>query len=436
MTPTDLDGWLTYIGQIHLTPIDLTLERVAVVAARMGLTEFPCPVVTVAGTNGKGSSVACLESIFLAGGYRVGAFTSPHLVHCEERIRFNGVHIDVKTLCDAFKFIDQERRDTSLSFFEFWTVTALWLFQQAELDVLLLEVGLGGRLDAVNVVDADLALISSIGIDHVEFLGDNRESIGFEKAGVFRQGKPVVCGDPEPPVSLLAQAKKLACPLYRVGCEFDYLVDDDGTSWAFTLEELAGTSVAGDASGRPYIKQGSVVGLPMPSLFVRNAASALMASLLLGDRLPVDKGAISRGLASVYLPGRFQRLSGTPPVILDVAHNPESGRLLAAQLQADPCKGKTHAVVAMLADKDIEGTLTHLAPLVDHWYVAGLDSDRGADPDLLLGILNDRIGAKACYNKVSVRAAYQAAREACADEDRIVVFGSFHTVGAIYENRS
>ena len=413
-----LDEWLAWQETAHSSAIDLGLERVGAVARRMGLNTPSHPVITVAGTNGKGSCVAYLQAIYAAAGYHVGAYTSPHLVRYNERVRLGGEPVSDQALCEAFARIDEARGDTSLSYFEFGTLAALDIFRQRGVDLALLEVGLGGRLDAVNILDADLALITSIGIDHVEWLGGDRESIGREKAGIMRAHRPVVCGDRNPPASLLAHAASVGANTFRIGEEFDCEREDEdeGWNWSFDdvlLEELPTPALAGEVQ-------------------YDNAASVLMGVELLQERLPVGRRQIEDGLMTARLAGRMQRIAGPAETILDVAHNPDSARSLAEALAADPVSGQTWAVFAILADKDLEAIVEPFLDGVDGWYVGGLDVARArptaATADELqalvpAGVHVDRHG--------TVFEAYEAARRQAAPGDRIVVFGSFYTVAAI-----
>lgn len=411
-----LEQWLQWQESLHPSAIDLGLERPGKVLQALGLDSPKHIVITVAGTNGKGSSVAMLESILRAAGYRVGCYTSPHLLQYNERIRIDGKPVDDAALCEAFERIDQARGDISLTYFEFGTLAAFDIFAQAGLDVAVMEVGMGGRLDAVNLLDADVALVTAIDVDHAAWLGEDRETIGYEKAGILRRGRPAVCSDPQPPHSLLQYAEELGVPLYRLGEEFHYR--DEGDSW-----EWEGNTVIRNA-------------LPLPALRgqfqLQNGAGVLMALSLLGERLPVAPQHLRQGLLSVSLPGRFQVFPGNVITILDVAHNPQSAAALAANLAAMPVPGKTHAVVAMLADKDLGSVIRQMAGTVDQWYPAGLDVARGADGATLAAVLQQQGGAVGeVYHDVAAALA-AARREACTG-DRIVVFGSFYTVSQAME---
>lgn len=403
----NLDDWLRWQESLHPSEIELGLERVRTVLTRLDLARPDFTVVTVAGTNGKGSSVAMLESILHAAGYHVGTFTSPHLLRYNERIRIGGEPVTDAELCAAFDRIDTVRDDISLTYFEFGTLAAIDCLQQRGVEIAVLEVGLGGRLDAVNVLDADVALITPVDVDHVAWLGSDRETIGVEKAGVMRTGRPVVVSDPQPPQSVLQHADELGAPLALAGRDYHYKVQ--GVQWRW---------VAGERSRNA---------LPLPALRgdfqLANAAGVLMVLVWLGERYPVSQQAVRSGLLAVQLPGRFQVLPGRPMQILDVAHNPHSARALAQALTRQPCPGRTLAVLGMLDDKDITATVASLRTLVDDWYLASLDAPRGATAARLCEALG---GEGQCFDNV---ASARAAALAAADEnDRVVIFGSFYTV--------
>jgi dihydrofolate synthase/folylpolyglutamate synthase len=408
---SSLEEWLNWQESLHPVGIDLGLERPGKVLRAMGLENPSHTVITVAGTNGKGSSVALLESILLAAGYRVGCYTSPHLLRYNERIRLNGKPVSDALLCESFERIDQVRRETSLTYFEFGTLAAFDIFARAELDVAVLEVGLGGRLDAANLLDADVALITAIDVDHAAWLGNDRETIAIEKGGIMRAGHPAVCSDPQPPQSLIELAAEKGTPLSLLGRDYRYV--DSVDSWQWSSE-----STSRDA-------------LPLPALRGRaqlqNGAGVLMVLQLLAESLPVAPQHLKQGLLAVSLPGRFQIIPGEPLTILDVAHNPQSAEVLAANLSAMSVTGRTLAVVAMLADKELPATLQQLKGLVDHWYPAGLEVPRGADSETMQrALLETGEESGACYS--SVTAALEAARAQAQPADRIVIFGSFYTV--------
>jgi dihydrofolate synthase/folylpolyglutamate synthase len=410
----DLAAGLSYLERIHPRTIDLGLERVARVRDRLELA-LSCPVVTVGGTNGKGSICAFLEAILRASAYRVGLYTSPHLLRYNERVRIDGQEATDAQLVAAFARVEAARAGTSLTYFEFGTLAAALLFQEAALDVAVLEVGLGGRLDAVNLFDPDCAVVASIGMDHMDYLGPTRESIGLEKAGIFRGGRPAVVGDPDPPASVLEQARRIGAPVRLIERDFG--------------------ARAGEGEWTYWSAQGRRAGLPWPALRgeyqLANAAAALAALEDLRAQVPVDMGAIRRGLVEVELPGRFQVLPGRPAVVLDVAHNPHAAERLRDSLARMGSYRTTYAVFGMLRDKDIAGVARTLDAMVDRWVLAPLPGARGASTqDLRRHLAAAGVAAplEAC---ASVAAAFRRAREqACAD-DRILVFGSFHTVGDV-----
>lgn len=407
-----LADWLAWQETLHPKAIDLGLERVRAVAERMGLLAPAHLVITVAGTNGKGSSVAMLEAILVCAGLRVGAYTSPHLWRYNERIRIDRKAAGDADIVAAFDRIDTARGDISLSYFEFGTLAALDLFARAQLDVAVLEVGLGGRLDAVNILDADCALVTGIGIDHVEWLGPDRESIGREKAGIFRAGRSAVCSDPQPPASVRETAHALGAQWFGLGEQYSYeRVDDSWTWWGGGVR---------------------LESLPLPALpgpfQLQNAAGALMALRALGARVPVTLAAIRDGLTQARSAGRFQVVPGAVEEIYDVAHNPHGARALAEALAARPCAGRTLAVCAMLADKDAAGVAAVLVEQVQAWFLAGLDDARGQSAEALAERMHLPVEPRLCADPA---AALNVARAAAYPGDRIVVFGSFHTIAEL-----
>jgi dihydrofolate synthase/folylpolyglutamate synthase len=414
-----LDEWLQWQERLHPSSKDLGLERPARVLHSLKLNSPQHLTITVAGTNGKGSTVAVLEAILTAAGYRVGSYTSPHLLHYNERIKVNGQPVSDELICEAFDRLDQARGETSLTYFEFGTLAALSIFQHEPLDVVLLEVGLGGRLDAVNLIDADMAIITAIDIDHVAWLGADRESIGYEKAGIMRTGRPALCSDPQPPQSLVAHAEKIGANLKLLGRDFNYTIDGAG-GWSL---EVAGERLDS---------------LPQPNLPGRaqyqNCAGAVAALLMLSKRLRVSRDEIVAGLRAVSVPGRFQKIGDNPEVIVDVAHNPQSARHLAETLCSHPCVGRRYAVVAMLTDKDQKSTLEPLAGLFDHWLVGGLDIERGDGGEGTRSVV-DALTQSSGYGDVrlfgSVPLAYTEAKRLALKGDQIIVFGSFFTVALI-----
>lgn len=407
-TLRDMNGWLDYINTLHCYEIDLGLSRVTGLAKKLGLSTFSCPVITVAGTNGKGSVIKSLESIYLAAGYQVAAYTSPHLLCFNERLRFNGEPILDRNFIEAFVFIEKNRDQKPLSFFEFTTLACLYMCKKLALDVLLLEVGLGGRLDAVNVINPDVAVITTIDIDHTDWLGHDRESIGREKAGIFLAHRPVICGDPNPPESLLEAAQLLQAPIFQFMKDFSVIENRKTWKWK-------GPKINYDA-------------LPFPKLKTQNVATSLMVVTHLQDRLPVKELAIVTGIQKAILPGRFERVEKPVSIIFDVAHNPQATHYLAEQLCRSCHSGRTFAVVGMLKDKDIVGTFLPMLACVDRWYVGSLSEIRGASGEKLAGILRTE-GVADCYNFTSIDEAFEKAIVQCKrKDDRIVVFGSFHTV--------
>ncbi len=427
-----LIDWLTYCEQVHPVGIDMGLDRIRKVAAVMGLLKPACPIITVAGTNGKGSTCAMLEAIYTAAGYRVGVYTSPHLVHFEERCRLGGQSALAADLVKGLHQVEQARQTAgtngqclSLTYFEFTTLAILWVFAQSQLDVWILEVGLGGRLDAVNVLDADCAVITSIDLDHTDWLGTTREAIGFEKAGIMRQGKPVVVSDPMPPESLAQHASAVGAHLYTAGVDFS--VSGDRQQWAW--------SGSGRLGNRRYS------GLAYPALRganqLINAAGVLAVTEVLRELLPVSAQSVRVGLSMVQLPGRFQIMPGQPAVVLDVAHNAHSVAALVANLDAMGYFPVTHAVVGVMADKDVKDMLQRMAPLVNCWYFTDLPTSRACTANAL----NEQ-WQQACAhlpaphpNVIGTYShptqALSAAIHQATSADRIIVFGSFWTVGDV-----
>jgi dihydrofolate synthase / folylpolyglutamate synthase len=411
-----LDEWLAHCERLHPKTIELGLERVAAVARRMNLA-FDCPVFTVAGTNGKGSTCAMLEAILGQAGYRSGVYTSPHLVRFEERCRIRGQMVDPGSLVPHFEAVEAAREGVTLSYFEFTTLAILRHLALSGLDVVILEVGLGGRLDAVNIIDPDCAVITSIDLDHMEYLGPDRESIGREKAGIMRSGRPVIVGDPMPPSSLARHAAEIGADLWRLGVDFH----GDRTQWNW--------------SGR----QRRFSGLAFPALRganqLINAAGVLAALEALHERLPVNAQAVRNGLAMVELTGRFQIVPGEPTLVLDVAHNPHSVAALAANLDAMGFFPTTHAVFGAMADKDLGEMFRRVGPLIDHWCFADLPGARAASAVDLQARMLAQVNRPGVMSSVhgSPQLALEAAVLAANPADRIVVFGSFLTVGGILQ---
>jgi dihydrofolate synthase/folylpolyglutamate synthase len=409
-----LEGWLEYIERQHPQPIALGLDRIVPVLARLDVG-LACPVLSVGGTNGKGSVCAMLESMLRAAGYRVGRYSSPHLLRFNERVRVNGREASDLELCDALAAVERARGGIPLTYFEFGTLAAGWLFARSGLDAAVLEVGLGGRLDAVNAFDADCAVLTSIAVDHVEYLGASRDAIGREKAGIFRRGRPAVIADPQPPASVLELAAALGTQALLIGRDFGYASQNG--QWRYW-------GPAGQRSGLAHPALRGAVQL-------RNAAAALCALDALRERLPLTMQAVRLGLAEVVLPGRFQVLPGRPRVILDVAHNPEAARTLAANLAASGFAPETIAVCGMLRDKDIYGVLREVVPCVTRWHLASLPGPRGAAAYELATALQAS-GVRVPFEQHSSPArAFAAARETAHENDKIIVFGSFLTVGDV-----
>ena len=447
---SSLEQWLTYLETLHPTEIDLGLDRIKQVAKNLAL-QTPFITITVAGTNGKGSTCTILDAILRAAGYKTGLYTSPHLVHYNERIQLNGQLATDAQITQQFFRIEQARGDVSLSYFEFATLAALLMFEQEKVDVAILEVGLGGRLDAVNMVDADCSILTSVDIDHIAYLGDSRDAVGWEKAHVFRPGRPAICADPMPPESVARYANEIGADLWLFGKDFNY--SGDSQQWAY--------------GGRDQRR----AGLAYPSLRgvnqLLNASAALAALEALRLKLVISAQAVRSGLNRASIPGRLQILPGEPAVILDVAHNPHAAGALAQNLDQMPCTGRTFAVLGMLNDKDAAGVLRLLIDRIDSWYVAGLPGPRGLSSRDLSALLNgvkkmgavqgntlpsetsdaDRkpgvrpaAGKRVNYFETTVRECenpVQAFEQALTDaqpNDRILVFGSFATVGPVLKH--
>lgn len=421
-----LDDWLAHLEGLHPKGqggIELGLDRVAIVRDALGQKKS-CPLIVVGGTNGKGSTCAYLEAIYGFAGYRVGCYTSPHLLAYNERVRVNGAPASDADLCSAFARVEMARKaagEVALTYFEFGTLAAWEVFAAHSVDVLILEVGLGGRLDAVNAYDADCAVVTGVALDHTDWLGTTREAIGFEKAGIFRADVPAICADPDPPTSLIEHALSIDADLQLLGKDFGYF--GDKTQWTFWKTARA---------DRPEVRRS---GLANPGLRgaaqLRNASAVIAAIESLRERLPVSMQDVRRGLIEVELPGRFQVIPGRPAVVLDVAHNPQAVAGLVGNLGDMGFFEQTIAVVGMLADKDIAGSLAPLAGKVDLWLLADLDVPRGASADLLASVVgNAGLGGKIeCFD--SPVAAFESAAKRAGENDRIAAFGSFYTVAAV-----
>jgi dihydrofolate synthase/folylpolyglutamate synthase len=408
-----LPDWLAHIERLHAQPIELGLGRVLEVKRALGIGQR-APVITVGGTNGKGSTCAMLERILLSAGYRTGLYTSPHLLRYNERVRIDGEAADDAVLCAGFARVEAARGSIPLTYFEFGTLAAWAAFAAADVDVVILEVGLGGRLDAVNAFDADCAIVAAIDIDHTDYLGETREAIGIEKAGIFRAGKPAILGDAQPPASVLKRAREVGAGLQVLGKDFGYAADQGQWAW--------------------WGRRGRRGGLAYPGLRgavqLANAAACIAALDALGDLLPVSMQDIRRGLIEVELPGRFQVVPGRPTVVLDVGHNPQAAEVLAANLGSMAFHPETWAVFGMLSDKDIAGVVERIKGRIDHWLVATLEGPRGASAEAVAGMLGRHgIVAAGCF--ASPAEAWRAARERAGENDRIVAFGSFLTVADV-----
>jgi len=423
--PTTLPDWLALLESRHAeTHIDMGLDRVRAVKERLQLA-FSCPVIMVAGTNGKGSTCAMLESVLLQSGYRVGLYIKPHFLDFNERARINGEMASDDVLITAFNAVEAARGEIDLTYFEFTTLAIAHLLSTSEIDVAILEVGLGGRLDAVNVIDADVSIVTSIDIDHTAYLGDTREKIGFEKAGIFRAGKTAICSDPVPPQSLIDHATSIGADLWLLGRDFNY--QGDQQQWSF-----AGRTGRRNSLAYPALRGANQL---------LNASAALAALEALRMTLPCGAQETRAGLALVELPGRFQVLAGRPTQVLDVAHNPHAAATLAQNLGNMGFHRFTYAVFGIMDDKDIDAVIAPMASIIDHWCVTRLDSPRSADPAALAEKIAELKPAGAKAGDFSVTAfdspadAYANALSRVEENDRIVVFGSFYTVAGVMAAR-
>jgi dihydrofolate synthase/folylpolyglutamate synthase len=425
-----LDAWLSHLESAHPVGIDMGLTRIGKVKDALGLA-FDCPVITVGGTNGKGSTCAMLESILRAAGYHVGCHTSPHLLEFNERARVDGQNATDDELLPHFEAVEAARTSlaepVSLTYFEFTTLAILHLFASRGLDAVILEVGLGGRLDAVNIIDADCAIVTSIDIDHTEYLGDTREKIAFEKAGIFRAGRPAICADPAPPHTLIDHATAIGADLWLFGRDFRYegQAGSERQQWSYV-----GPTLRRSALAYPALRGANQL---------INTSAALAALEALRDRLPVSAQDVRLGLANVELPGRFQVLPGRPSVVLDVAHNPHAAAVLAQNLGSMGFFRYTYAVFGAMRDKDIEGVLKHLKGEIDHWCVTDLPLGRAAsavDLEKSLREAGVEDGPDTSIKRFASPAeAFQDALSRATDDDRIVVFGSFYTVAGVMAYR-
>ncbi|SAL74454.1 bifunctional tetrahydrofolate synthase/dihydrofolate synthase [Caballeronia telluris] len=425
-----LDAWLAHLEAAHPVGIDMGLTRIGRVKDALGLS-FDCPVITVGGTNGKGSTCAILETILLRAGYRVGCHTSPHLLAFNERARIDGADATDAELLEHFEAVEAARASlsepVSLTYFEFTTLAILRLFASRKLDAVILEVGLGGRLDAVNIVDTDCAIVTSIDIDHTDYLGDTREKIGFEKAGIFRAGKPAVCGDPSPPQTLIDHAEAVGADLWLVGRDFRYEAQpgNERQQWSYI-----GRSQRRSALAYPALRGANQL---------INTSAALAALESLRERIPVSAQDIRLGLANVELAGRFQVLPGKPQIILDVAHNPHAAAVLAQNLGNMGFFPYTYAVFGAMGDKDVEGIVKQLKGEIDHWNVTSLPTPRAASTEALEAALREagvEDGPDSSVTRFETPVeAFQDAIKRASENDRILVFGSFYTVAGVMAYR-
>jgi dihydrofolate synthase/folylpolyglutamate synthase len=417
-----LAEWLAYLESMHPKTIEMGLDRVSQVKEKLGI-HFDCPVIIVGGTNGKGSTCAMLESILLQAGYRVGLYTSPHLVDFNERARINGESVTDAVLIENFNVVEAQRGEVSLTYFEFTTLAILQFFSKSKLDAVIFEVGLGGRLDAVNIMDADVSIVTSVDIDHQDYLGDTREKIGFEKAGIFRKDRTAICSDPFPPQSLIDHAKSIDADLWLLGRDFNY--SGDKQQWGY-----GGRSQRRNSLGYPSLRGANQL---------LNASAALAALEALRDRLPVGAQEVRNGLVMVDLPGRFQVLPGRPTVVLDVAHNPHAAATLAQNLDNMAFHPYTYAVFGAMQDKDIDGVIAQMKGRIDHWYLTDLPTPRAATAEQIQKKLFDAgITSDASKNtETSVKTfknpagAFINAMKSAGENDRIAVFGSFLTVAGV-----
>lgn len=414
-----LAAWLDYIQALHPKSIAMGLDRVAQVATALQIKPN-FRIISVAGTNGKGSTCAMLERIYRESGYKVGCYTSPHLLRYNERVRVNCLEVDDTSLCSAFAAVEAVRGSVQLTYFEFGTLAAVWYFMHCNLDVVILEVGLGGRLDAVNIFDPDCTIVTGVDLDHMDFLGDTKELISFEKAGIFRKDIPAICGDAQPSSSLLQYADDIHADLRLLGRDFSYIT----TSVGWNFQTQGGTDIS----------------LPKPELVgdfqLNNAACVIQAIDSLQALLPVTESEMRRGLQNVSLKGRYQVVNKSPKIILDVAHNPQAASALAKNLHDDPCSGRTLAVFAMLADKDVKGVIDAVVVEINAWYVADINLARGAKAESLISLI-EKVAIEKNILQLHIKSfcsTLDAYKQACMDaheNDRIIVYGSFFTVADV-----
>lgn len=420
-SPSNLAEWLERVESLHPNEIDLGLARIAQVSRQMGLSDIARKVITVAGTNGKGSTVCMLSSILSAAGYQVGSYTSPHLIHYNERVRLNGTPVSDEALCESFTRVDAAREGVELTYFEFGALAAFDLFARSDLDVVVLEVGLGGRLDAVNLIDCDVAVLTTVALDHTDWLGETREEIGFEKAGVFRAGAPAICGETDLPLTVINHAQSLSANLMRRGEVYDFNKHAD--------ESIEGMQVW-DWNGSRGNEAVVLKNLPLPSLPLVNAATTLQALHQLNMDIPEQ--AIREGLMNASLPGRYQRLEQPVPMLLDVAHNPEAAAYLVERLKEENNSGRTFALLGMLSDKDSDEVLSIMQPVIDEWAVCDLDTPRAIAAITLQEKLAE-LGDTEVNTYANAAAAMESLTHRVGKDDLLIVFGSFFTVGAVLE---
>ncbi len=405
----DLNQWLYSLEHRNTQEIQLGLTRIRKVGNKLGLLTPDCKVITVTGTNGKGSTVSALETIYHTAGYKVGAYTSPHLIHFNERIRVNLKPISDEDVCTAFGIIDEAREGIVLTYFEITTLAALLHFKQLNLDVIIIEVGIGGRYDATNIINADLAIITTVDFDHQEFLGSTLDSIGYDKAGIMRTGKPFIYADCNPPQTILQEAKKLNAPSYLYGKE--YFFSEENNHWII------------DCLSKTFQ-------LPKPQIQLKSASAAVVACLVLEPDLPVTEDHLIRAMQTIFIPGRLQLVKGPVDVLYDVSHNPQSARLLSETIKKLKVNSKIHAVFSALKDKDIFGLIMPLKDCVNRWYPAQLDNSRAPSASLLLSKFKEaEISVDTCYNTPLI--AFDAARKHAKEGDLIIVYGSFFTVSHV-----
>jgi dihydrofolate synthase/folylpolyglutamate synthase len=416
-----LNEWLAYLEALHPSEIDLGLDRLRQVAQRLNVQSLPCEVITVAGTNGKGSTVAMLDSVLRHAGYQVGSFTSPHFLHYNERICLGGEPVSDEMLCDVFARIEQARAEISLTYFEFGTLAAFLIFSDQKPDFAILEIGLGGRLDAANLIDPDLAIVTTVAMDHESWLGSDLEQIGREKAGIFRPNIPVLIGSKagKIPVSVRAHAEAIGVTgIYQLGQEYNWQIEDTSTAGLTNTWCWQALSSTGDVT-EEYLA------LPKPVLPTDNAATVIQAVKLL--KQPVSTAAIYQGIQKASLTGRMQQVGR---FLLDVAHNPHAAHYVANQLQQKTVKGKRVALMGMLDDKDVESVLQIMAPCFDAWYVTELDVPRATPVERIINTLHQS-GCKDCYGFTDVEQALTQVLQDTSDDDQVLVFGSFFTVAGV-----